>query len=296
MRCKSVLTRIDALRTGELEPDEKHELEQHLGDCPSCEESTSDLAELASVAKALIAAPAHSCADAVCESVRENFGSFEHEGRRIWVVHSRRGVRAITTGEWTADDFRRRFPALELQEAPVPDDLREAIVHVLRGEDPGEVALDLSGLTEFERAVLGTIRRIPRGEVRSYRWVAQQVGRPAAVRAVGNVMARNPIPLILPCHRVVPNAGGVGNYGLGPAMKREILSAEGVPVEELEDLAKHRIRFVGSRTTNIYCYPTCRDARRIRPANRVLFHDEAEAAASKFRPCKRCAPGASKAS
>lgn len=296
MRCKSVLTRIDALRTGEVEPHEKHALEEHLGDCPSCEESTADLRDLASISKSLIVPPSRSCSEEVFDAVRESFGSFEHEGRRIWVVHSKRGIRAITTGEWSADDFRRRFPELELQQEPVPDRLRETIARVLRGEDPGEVELDLSELTEFERAVLATIRRIPRGEVRPYRWVAEQVGRPLAVRAVGNVMARNPIPLILPCHRVVPNGGGVGNYGWGPAMKRKILAAEGVPLEELDQLARKGFRFVGSRTTGIYCYPTCRDARRIRPANRVLFHDKDEAAGKNFRPCRRCGPGAAKAS
>ncbi|HEY0590285.1 MAG TPA: methylated-DNA--[protein]-cysteine S-methyltransferase, partial [Thermoanaerobaculia bacterium] len=117
-----------------------------------------------------------------------------------------------------------------------------------------------------------------------------EVGRPGAVRAVGNVMARNPIPLILPCHRVVPNQGGVGNYGWGPDMKRPLLREEGVPIDELDQLARAHVRYVGSATTHIYCFPTCRHAKRIREDNRVPLHDEEEAARKGFRPCLACRP------
>ncbi|HVR44679.1 MAG TPA: methylated-DNA--[protein]-cysteine S-methyltransferase [Thermoanaerobaculia bacterium] len=298
MRCKTVLTRIDALRTGELEPVEKSEVEQHLGTCRSCEDSAHDLTALASLTRELSLPPARSCAESVCGAVRASFAVLELDGRRIFVVFSGRGIRTITTGDWTPEEFRARHASrfgTELEQTELPEELRDPIVRVLRGEEAGRCEVDLSELTEFEKAVLETIRRIPKGEVRPYGWVAEQVGRPKAVRAVGNVMARNPVPLILPCHRVVPNAGGLGNYGWGPSMKRTLLQAEGVPVEELDALASKGLRYVGSKTTGIFCFPTCRDARRIRPDNRVLFHDAAEAAEGGFRPCKRCLP-ASRAS
>ena len=292
MRCKTVLTHIDALRTDELPLEERAAIEEHLGRCPSCEDSVHDIEGLATLAKELRALPPRSCTAAVCEAVRETFGSFEFDGRTIFVVFSSRGIRAITTGDWTPDEFRqrngRRFGALELAE--VPESVRVPIERALRGEDPGTVALDLAHLTEFERAVLEKLRTIPRGEVRPYRWLAAEVGRPSAIRAVGNVMARNPIPLILPCHRVVPNGGGVGNYGWGPEMKRTLLRDEGVPVDELDRLAREHVRYVGSATTHIYCYPTCRHARRIKEANRVLLHGEDEAAAKGFRACLACRP------
>lgn len=293
MRCKSVLTRIDALRTGELETGEQHKVEEHLENCASCEESVEDIGTLAEMAKGLIAQPVRSCSEAVCSSVREKFAAFEKDGRTIWVVFSDRGVRAIATGEISREEFAARYGSrygVSLEEGEAPPVVRAAIERVLRGEEPGEIEVDLSGLTEFERAVLAAIRGIPRGEVRPYRWVAEQVGRPNAVRAVGNVMARNPVPLILPCHRVVPNSGGLGNYGWGPALKRSLLSAEGVPVEELDELGRRGVRYVGSKTTHIYCYPTCPDARRIRTDNRLLLHDESEAARLGCRPCKRCRP------
>ncbi|MBE3576570.1 MAG: MGMT family protein [Limnochordales bacterium] len=89
--------------------------------------------------------------------------------------------------------------------------------------------LDLTGLTAFSRSVLLKVREIPRGEVRSYAWVAREIGRPGAARAVGNVLARNPVPLLIPCHRVIPQSGILGEYsGGGPTMKARLLALEGV--------------------------------------------------------------------
>lgn len=92
---------------------------------------------------------------------------------------------------------------------------------------------DISRLSPFQQSVLRKALEIPRGEVRPYSWIAAQIGRPKAVRAVGTALARNPIPYFIPCHRVVRSNGVIGNYGMGgPEYKRRILLAEGV------DLAK----------------------------------------------------------
>lgn len=85
---------------------------------------------------------------------------------------------------------------------------------------------DLAHLPHFTRAVLRITAKIPYGEVRSYRWVAKKLGRPKATRAVGNALGRNPIPVVIPCHRVVRSDGGLGGYALGLAWKRRLLSLE----------------------------------------------------------------------
>ena len=93
---------------------------------------------------------------------------------------------------------------------------------------------DLRSVTEFERAVLLKAREIPRGEVRTYAWIAAQIGHPAAVRAVGSALRKNPVPLLIPCHRVVRSDGQIGQYALGGSdNKRTILAAEGVKVAAL---------------------------------------------------------------
>ncbi|MGH7773429.1 MAG: methylated-DNA--[protein]-cysteine S-methyltransferase [Candidatus Binatia bacterium] len=85
---------------------------------------------------------------------------------------------------------------------------------------------DLGNLPPFTRAVLRITARIPYGEVRSYRWVAERLGNPRSPRAVGNALARNPIPIIIPCHRVVCSDGTLGGYALGLNWKRRLLKLE----------------------------------------------------------------------
>lgn len=93
-----------------------------------------------------------------------------------------------------------------------------------------DLPLDMSGCTAFQRRVMEEVRRIPRGSVRSYADVARAVGRPGAARAVGQVMAANPLALLVPCHRVVRSDGRLGEYsGGGPEIKRRLLELEGVP-------------------------------------------------------------------
>ncbi len=171
-----------------------------------------------------------------------------------------------------------------------PPALQRALVKYRRG---GRTALrfDLGRLSGFEQAVLRKALEIPHGEVRPYAWLAREIGRPAAVRAVGSALAHNPIPLLIPCHRVVRSDGRIGNYGLGgPAAKRAALAAEGLDPDGMEALAGAGVRYFGSRTTHIYCFPTCRHARRIQPAHRVPLASARAARAAGFRPCRVCRP------
>ena len=86
--------------------------------------------------------------------------------------------------------------------------------------------LDLSGATPFQRQAWEITRLIPYGETRSYTWVAEQIGKPGAVRAVGQALARNPLPVIIPCHRVVASDGRLGGYSGGVEMKKYLLYLE----------------------------------------------------------------------
>jgi len=91
-----------------------------------------------------------------------------------------------------------------------------------------DVPVDLSGKSDFQRRVLGQCRRIPAGRVVSYGELARRAGRPRAARAVGQTMASNPIPLIIPCHRVVAADGGLGGFSAegGLRLKRRLLEHE----------------------------------------------------------------------
>ena len=86
--------------------------------------------------------------------------------------------------------------------------------------------LDLSRGTVFQRKVWETARLIPYGETRSYGWVAERAGRPRAARAVGQAMGRNPLAIIVPCHRVVASGGKLGGFGGGLELKKRLLRLE----------------------------------------------------------------------
>jgi methylated-DNA-[protein]-cysteine S-methyltransferase len=107
-------------------------------------------------------------------------------------------------------------------------DLPAAIRGLVAGTQLAKgVSLDWTGITPFRRAVMEECARIPAGETRSYGWLAEQVGKPRAARAVGRVMATNPWPLFVPCHRVVGSDGSLHGYGGGLPMKEALLRAEG---------------------------------------------------------------------
>ena len=86
--------------------------------------------------------------------------------------------------------------------------------------------LDLSEATDFQRKVWEATRRIPCGETRSYAWVAEQTGKPGAARAVGQALEKNPLPIVIPCHRVIASDGSLGGFGGGLAMKKRLLALE----------------------------------------------------------------------
>ncbi len=91
--------------------------------------------------------------------------------------------------------------------------------------------LDLTPLTPFARKVLTALARLPYGQTITYGQLARRIGAPNAARAVGSCLARNPLPLIIPCHRVLPRSGGLGGFSApaGPALKRRLLMLEGIP-------------------------------------------------------------------
>lgn len=185
-----------------------------------------------------------------------------------------------------ATRYRERFGRPVLPAAsPLP-----GLAAAARRGHGERLAYDLAGLSAFEVAVLQATLAIPVGEVRPYAWVAAEIGRPRAVRAVGSALGRNPVPVLIPCHRVTRSDGTVGNYGGGPARKEALLRAEQVNLDEVAGLAARGVHYVGSTTTRIVCLPSCKDARRAAASSRRGFRDLTEAGSAGYRPCLRCRP------
>ncbi len=159
----------------------------------------------------------------------------------VYVAYSERGVAYLDlapTDVAFARTLRQRLGMTGVRDPYPPEDL----IRGLRGffSDlawyPGPV--DLSQVGPFHRRVLEQLRRIPRGQVRTYRDIAREIGHPGATRAVGTACARNPVPLVIPCHRVVRSDGGLGGYSLrgGVVLKRRLLEQEGVDIRHLPHL------------------------------------------------------------
>ena len=141
------------------------------------------------------------------------------------------------------------------------------------------VPVDLSELGAFQQRVLAEAQRIRFGEVTSYARLAARVGRPRAARAVGNALATNPVPLIVPCHRVIRGDGTWGRYGLGDPLKTELLGLE-----------RSTPTLVGCTTTRIVCRRGCRHEQRVGEDRRIVFASVPDAVSVGYRPCRVCRP------
>jgi AraC family transcriptional regulator of adaptative response/methylated-DNA-[protein]-cysteine methyltransferase len=149
---------------------------------------------------------------------------------RLLVARTERGLCAVSLGDSDAGleaRLRREFPRAELRRDR--NGLAEWVNTFLRyldGRHPRlDLPLDVQG-TAFQCRVWEELRRIPYGRTRSYGEVAAAIGKPGAARAVGHACATNPVPLVVPCHRVVRGDGGLGGYGLGIARKKKLLEQE----------------------------------------------------------------------
>ena len=149
---------------------------------------------------------------------------------RVLVAATEHGVCAVKIGDTDASlvrDLKREYSAAEVSANGAPRaEWVKAIVDHLRGDhDALDLPIDVKA-TAFQWKVWRALQQIPAGETRAYAEVARQVGRPRAVRAVASACARNPVCLVVPCHRVVPSSGGTGKYRWGAERKAALLEAE----------------------------------------------------------------------
>ncbi len=211
----------------------------------------------------------------------------------LFVAYNEAGISAVeraTTGTEFEQRFHARFGRPVRQVAHLPALLARSIRDRLAGEGGTALRFDLRSVSPFERAVLLKALEIPRGEVRSYAWIAREIGRPKAVRAVGSALASNPIPLLIPCHRVVRTDGRIGNYVFGSETKRAVLDAEGAAPEVIESLARAGVRYYGFSASGNYCLPTCGGEHLRDDPQRLAFRSEQAAIAAGFQPCRVCRP------
>ncbi len=221
----------------------------------------------------------------------DGFDFYESAIGKVVVTFNPEGVSSLDIADKDFEDrFSQRFER-PLMRAEAPGSWGKHISPAIEAGRPGKLPVDLRSVTAFQADVLGRTATIPKGEVRPYAWLANEVHRPNAVRAAGSAVAKNPIPLIIPCHRVVRADGHIGNYSLGgPENKVDLLEHEGTRPDWLEGLATKHVRFQGDSSTSVVCHPTCHAIRRSKSADVISFRSLGEAKDEGFRPCEVCRP------
>jgi len=210
----------------------------------------------------------------LASAARESDDVLDRLEQRLGIEATSRGVSLVRSG-------RAEKPATATARRLI-EQAREEIHEYLRGQRAFfGVPVDLHAVPDFQRRVLEAARHIPFGEGRPYAWIAARIGHARAVRAVGTALGRNPVPLILPCHRVWRSDGGLGGYIFGARVKNRLAALERTtPVLE------------GCTSTRIVCRVGCIHGRAMRPDHRVVFASVEDARSVGYRPCKLCRPAA----
>jgi len=167
--------------------------------------------------------------------MKSHYTIFQVKPGWMGLVGSEKGVQRIYLPGLSREDLleriRREFPESE-EGAGFLEGPRKELVEYFEGRrEQFEMPLDLSRATPFQKRAYGIMSGIPFGEIRTYRWLAHQVGNPRALRAVGNANARNRWPVVIPCHRIVGSDGRLTGFSApgGLDLKAHLLKLEGIP-------------------------------------------------------------------
>lgn len=241
LSCDEVMERIPALVVGDLTPQEEAAIAHHTAICEECAVEVDQGRALAQTLDLLAERErfAHRVALAL-PALRERllaalapemaYDRVDSPVGPLYVVVSPRGLYRVNFGG-SDQEIETLAASRGVGVAHDPgkvrayaDQLREYFAGDRRAFD---VPFDLSDVSRFTRRVLEATARIPFGRLATYRDIALAIGQPGATRAVGNALGRNPLPIVIPCHRVVRSGGSIGGYTGGLAIKWRLLEIEG---------------------------------------------------------------------
>ena len=211
---------------------------------------------------------------------------------RLFIADGPRGILSIHfmdgKGPAPVELMRGKFDIVENQ--PSADSIGAEIRNFVAGDREAlKHQVDLSLVeSDFRRRALTKLLRVPIGSVVTYQGLARALGAPDAQRAVGTAMGTDPIPIYVPCHRVIKSDLSIGNYGGGVERKLKLLRAEGFTVGS--DLRVPERAVMGHQKTRIYCRPQCPAAKRADTGRMFIFADSAKARGAGLRACKICHP------
>ncbi|HTT74918.1 MAG TPA: methylated-DNA--[protein]-cysteine S-methyltransferase [Candidatus Binataceae bacterium] len=268
-----------------------------MDDLNEIEERLDNAAEVDPAAVAHLLARVHPRLQRALERIARpaaRIGLIQSSVGPLFVAESDRGLLGVRFADCGGDTailhaIRQKF---DLRDDPAAADrIRDEIERALAG-DHDAVAnrpIDYSLVTSpFQRRAFARLRQVPPGSVVTYQALAAAIGAPSGQRAVGHAMATNPIPIFVPCHRVIKSDGSIGNYGGGVERKLKLLRAEGFRVDKGNRVPSEAV--YGHWQSHIFCRPDCSAVRRSDRRKWIIFSDADRARVSGMRPCKLCCP------
>jgi len=309
--CLEIEPDLVAAATGDAEPGAVRRVEHHIDGCSACRSELHRYREIDSVVGTLRRAPAP--ADSVARA-REGLESrladlksrlvsyrvFPSPLGHILIARSEHGVSLVEYLHGRRDlsaSRLSRVAGLELQEDGVETEtLYRELLEYLRGDRTRlEWPLDLRlARSDFHRAVRRATAAIPYGAVTSYAGIAAEIGKPAATRAVAQALRWNPLPIVVPCHRIIGTSGALSGYsGNRVALKQRLLAVEGIHAggqRSDSHVVRSSLYHYERNDQHEYCLPTCGDIAR-HPIGAVTLLATRELAGSLgLVPCTSCRP------
>jgi methylated-DNA-[protein]-cysteine S-methyltransferase len=307
--CRAIELDLVATATGDAESRSAERVHRHLDTCAACRDEFGRYRAVDSVARGLRSTPP---ADALAKSRaglesrladlkqrRVAYRIFPSPLGHILIGRSEHGIAVVEYLHGGSSLRASRLASVEgiepIAGGPELERLERDLLDYITGRRRHlDWTLDWRlARSDFERAVLEATAAIPYGAVASYAGVARRIGKPRAVRAVAQALRWNPLPIVVPCHRVIGTSGRLTGYaGDKLGLKQQLLSVEGVKLHTARrdaSVAREAMYALGEGETQ-YCLPTCGSIGTRSLALLTLFASRADAEARGFAPCTDCRP------
>lgn len=305
--CREVERDLVAVAAGEAGPTAAQGVGRHVAICGSCRDELERYRVLEGMVSDLRRAPAPGADPTLARAELESrladirsrlvsYGVFPSPLGKILIARSELGVSMLRyiDSEAAAKSYVARLTGDDVVEdrAAVEATYRELLDYLNARATRLSWPLDLRWAQgDFQRRVLAATAQLPYGAITSYGGIARRIGAPASVRAVAQALRHNPIPIAIPCHRVIGSAGDLTGYaGSRIGLKQRLLSLEGVPVGVRDHKIERGHMYILAEGEVEYCVPSCGSISRTPLAQVTLFGSRQHAEDVGLRPCASCRP------
>jgi methylated-DNA-[protein]-cysteine S-methyltransferase len=305
--CRDIERDLVAVAAGEAGATEARDVERHVAVCRSCRDELGRYRVLEGMVMELRRAPVAGADPTLSRAELEarladirsrlvHYGIFPSPLGKILIARSELGVSMVRYigSEAEAKAHMAGLAGDEAVEdrAAVEPTYRELLDYLHARGTRLSWPLDLRWAQgDFQRRVLAATSELPYGAVTSYGGIARRIGAPESVRAVAQALRHNPIPIAIPCHRVIGSGGDLTGYaGTRIGLKERLLSLEGVPVGHRARKVEREHMYILAEGEVEYCVPTCGSISRKPLAQATLFSSRRHAEEAGLRPCSSCRP------